>query len=698
MTSDRLLAQNRPPIYLLECNEAFESCSSEEKLYAHYMSRASYCGARILLRQVSPESEGIFDLIIKLSKVCNGDWKLLLKQSNTEPQDLEYFLDYAAVFLDSLGNYRGYGDTKNLPRLGRAAFGKLCSVSKETQQIYASIEDRMYLEKPEILGLPENGGQSEYYPQSPSISKSEIQLVQDVLSARGLFLQNTRLKKKSEKKGEVHYELLIASVDRGDPDSPKQIVHLNDGCAKIQYTYGDHSTSLQQVVKNISEATKYARSGTQRSYLAKNIEHFRTGNMQAHIDASVSWVKDESAPVETVVGFIESYRDPLGLRCEWEGLVAIQNKSETEAIGVLAENARKFIRLLPWCQFDSNSNAESGDLGPFESLTFVKPDFVSLQVLAFCTSTQWSGITGPNYRPVRSTHGRKNISLSNRLAAVHFYEHIPFLPPEEIEQYKQLRHRTFSAIVSVHELIGHGCGRLIEENSFDPDNVPVSPLNGQPIVTWYQTGKIPKSVFGSIYNAFNECLAESIALVLLSEPELLEVLGATGNGRPAKDVLYNAYLQTVCLGLNGLSSYDPEQKSWGQAHDRARFGILKKLRSANPNLLKISQHQTNNKPDLTIHLSRTLIPSVAHNAVSSLALHLHIYKSTADVTNGSAYFESLTAVDEQALAWRCAVMAQKQPRPLFVMGNTILDGENVLYKRYPATREGLVQSWVDRDV
>jgi dipeptidyl-peptidase-3 len=76
--------------------------------------------------------------------------------------------------------------------------------------------------------------------------------------------------------------------------------------------------------------------------------------------------------------------------------------------------------------------------------------------------------------------------------------------------------------------------------------------------------------------------------------------------------------------------------------------------------------------------------------VSDLALHLHIYKSTADVTNGSAYFESLTALDEQPLAWRGAVMTQKQPRPLSVMGNTFLDGENALYKQYPATRQGLV--------
>lgn len=197
----------------------------------------------------------------------------------------------------------------------------------------------------------------------------------------GGFPQNTRLKKR-EGNGEINYELLLSSLDRQALDSPEKNVpeenmHFDGRSAKVQYTYGDHSTELQQVEQNIAEATKYSRSDTQRSYLAKNIERFRTGNMQYHIDASISWVKDKSTPAETVIGFLESYRDPLGLRCEWEGLVAIQNKSETKVLGMLAENTRKFICLLPWCQFDAN--AESRDLGLFESSTFVKPDFMSLQ-------------------------------------------------------------------------------------------------------------------------------------------------------------------------------------------------------------------------------------------------------------------------------------------------------------------------------
>jgi len=58
-------------------------------------------------------------------------------------------------------------------------------------------------------------------------------------------------------------------------------------------------------------------------------------------------------------------------------MVGLSCYSEQKRDGMLAENARKFIRLLLWCQ--SGANEESEDFGPFESSNFVKPGYVSLQ-------------------------------------------------------------------------------------------------------------------------------------------------------------------------------------------------------------------------------------------------------------------------------------------------------------------------------
>jgi dipeptidyl-peptidase-3 len=80
---------------------------------------------------------------------------------------------------------------------------------------------------------------------------------------------------------------------------------------------------------------------------------------------------------------------------------------------------------------------------------------------------------------------------------------------------------------------------------------------------------------------------------------------------------------------------------------------------------------------------------------------LHIYKSTADVEEGSKFFLQMSHVGLEfwGTKIRDVVLQKKQPRKVFVQANTYMDSEGkVTIKHYDATLEGMIESWADREV
>lgn len=71
-TLKQYLADDPPTIVPLAIKPHFDALDSQQKKYAHYISRAALAGTRINLRQVSAESEPIYDFIIELHKHSNG--------------------------------------------------------------------------------------------------------------------------------------------------------------------------------------------------------------------------------------------------------------------------------------------------------------------------------------------------------------------------------------------------------------------------------------------------------------------------------------------------------------------------------------------------------------------------------------------------------------------------------------------------
>lgn len=217
---------------------------------------------------------------------------------------------------------------------------------------------------PFTLGYPSTLAQSSYYP-GELIRKDDIALVSQHLASHSIFPENTRLRKT----GERTFEVLQASIMSTEP-----IVSLDmpNSSARVNLVRGDHAEELERVYENLSKAAEHAANDTQRKFLTEYIERFRTGNLDLYRDSQRTWVTDKAPKIENIFGFVEPYRDPAGIRAEFEGLVAIADAEETKLLSKLVENSDRFIRRLPWASPENNGK------GVFEKSLFEPPDFSSI--------------------------------------------------------------------------------------------------------------------------------------------------------------------------------------------------------------------------------------------------------------------------------------------------------------------------------
>lgn len=704
------LADSPPSVVRLEIAKHFDALTDQQKRYAHYISKASFAGNRIVLRQVSPESEHIYDLIIALHRSSGGDWKALAKKAAVSDEAVTHFLEYAAQFLGNSGNYKSFGDSKFLPRCSEADVAALAATSPDAEKHYKATAGAIFsAAKPGLLhlGFPEEGHLTTYYPDSPHITKDEITAIAKFSGDKGLLPENNRVRKSED--GNV-FEILIASAVTQVPggsggDIGKETeFKIQDGPLAgktVKLVYGDYAAEMSKITEYSRKAAENADNETQKNMHESYAKSFEEGSLLAFKDSQRYWIRDKGPMVECNIGFIETYRDPAGMRGEWEGFAAMVNLERTRAFGALVDAAPGLIPILPWSK-------------DFEKDKFLSPDFTSLEVLTFCGSGIPAGINIPNYDDIRQSEGFKNVSLGNVMSAKAPNEKIPFIAPEDLEIYQKYRDASFEVQVGLHELTGHGCGKLLQETApgqynFDVKNPPVSPITNKPVTTWYKPGQTWSSVFGGLAGAYEECRAELVAMYLGCEFPVLKIFGF-GDGSvdmagEAGDVLYASYLQMARMGLVSVEFWDPKSRKWGQPHCQARFAILKCFLEAGDNfctLEEVKDPASGAVTDLVIRLDREKILTTGRKAVGDFLQKIHVYKATADVETGTKFFSDMTDVGLEywGTKVRDVVLEHKQPRKVFVQANTYLDDATgkVVCKEYEPSLEGIVQSWADRDL
>ncbi|KAF1961986.1 dipeptidyl peptidase III [Byssothecium circinans] len=659
-------------VHQLAVTEPFSKLQTREKLYAHHFSNACWHGSKIVMRQVSKESPAVFALIMEINRAAQGEWSTL----NCTNDELNEFLEYAALFLCNGPLVRRHAE--NRQRLASAA------------SLFKNVAEDMYSKPPYSLGYPSDKARSNYYPDTPNISRDEIALVSKVMAKHSIGPENTRLRKLTDCEN-VGYELLQASVESTTEKIDSD--ELSDG---IKVVRGDHREELSRICDELLEAKKFAANDAQVKFLSQFEKSFRTGSLEAFQEAQKTWVTDHGPAVENMIGFVEPYRDPHGVRAEWEGFIGIRDPGETEKLAGCVENSTAFIRLLPWAVASENDGK-----GPFEKGTFEPPDLTILHALTVCYSSVFEASNVPNYNNIRESHGFKNLVIANRLSANHNPANpCHYVLESDKELFMRCTHIVRFIMTAVHELLGHGTGKLLSEDpsgqyNFDKDNAPTNPLTERPVDTWYLPGQTWTGIFEDIATSVDECRATLVSEYLMDNKELLAIFGyVDGDDISPEDLTYITYVQIGVEGLQALEHYNVENQAWGEAHKQGHFAIFKYLCLEGDGVLLVEHDEENS--ELKVRVESAKLLTHGKKALGDFLLKLHIWRCTADVKSCRELYEKITAVEGDYEEWRQIFCSKPEPRWKFVQANTFREGDDVKIKVYEESNKGIIQSWAER--
>uniref|UniRef100_A0A8C1AR22 Dipeptidyl peptidase 3 n=1 Tax=Cyprinus carpio carpio TaxID=630221 RepID=A0A8C1AR22_CYPCA len=683
MVDSQYYLPNDIGISALDCREAFRLLSPKEQMYAHYLSRASWYGGLIVLIQTSPESANIYVLLQKMFRAqAPPQLEAAATAAGLSAEEYQAFLVYAAGLYANMGNYKSFGDTKfipNLPKFKALVWESLAFKQSpgDMEALWGCCCESLYSleDKQKQLGLGEKGI-SAYFSGNCCLEDAEF--AQKFLDSKNLSAYNTRLFK-TEVDGKRCYEVRLASAKKGEyPDEVCFGKHEFED-AVFFVKRGDYAFLMEKVCQNLEKAKDYAANDNQKRMLEEYIHSFACGSVEAHKEGSRYWIKDKGPIVESYIGFIESYRDPFGSRGEFEGFVAVVNKAMSARFAQLVNSAEVLLPELPWPP-------------AFEKDRFLKPDFTSLDVLTFAGSGIPAGINIPNYDDIRQTEGFKNVSLGNVLAVAYATQKdkLTFLEESDKDLYIKWKGPSFEVQVGLHELLGHGSGKLFVQSQNGHFEFQIS--------SWYKGSETWDSKFSTIASSYEECRAECVGLYLCLNKQVLSIFGH--EGEDAEEVVYVNWLTMVRAGLLGLEFYTSESKSWRQAHMQARFVILRVLLEAGEGLVGLKECTgADGRPDAVITLDRSKIHTVGKSAIQRFLCRLQVHKSTADVEGGRALYEGYSAVTADGthnfLRLRETVLLRKEARKMFVQANTYIKGSCLLVE-YEGSAAGLIQSFVER--
>ena len=484
--------------------DGFDELTLPEKLTAYYLYRAAVAGRDITFDQHHKDALEIRTLLEEI----------ITHPEEIEPGVLNKILEYTKYFWIHNGMYNDRTREKFVLETDFDAFLKAADTALQNGADFAinageSLEDKLDRLRKTLFD-------AEY---EPLLANKSPKAGEDILETSANNLYDGVTAREAKDFQDSAQNSLNSRLVKTDGRIVEQVYRAGTEDTPP----GLYSNELKNVINEFEAARKYTTEAQQKT-ITELVTFFRTGDLNDFRNYNIAWLQDDPS-VDFINGFIEVYLDALGQKAEYEGGVFYVDKKTTKLMKDIAESAQYFEERMPWddrykqekqnipVANSINLIAGTGGLGPMSPI----------------------GINLPNAQDLREQYGSKSVLLSNLTSAAREAAGPTgineFALPEEREAAINYSPAYGETEVAIHEVIGHGSGKV---NPDLPDD--------------------PATLLGDYYSAMEEARAELIALYHLFDPKLIE-MGILPD-REAAEAAYRGYARGDLLQLRRVTTGD----------------------------------------------------------------------------------------------------------------------------------------------
>ena len=483
---------------------SFSSLTPKQQALAYYLSQASIAINPIIFDQLS--RYGLRQKAILEAIVAN--------KSKVDPAVYTKVLDYTKLFWGNRSNHNENTSQKFLPAFTADELNKALTA----------------VGRPDLLKDAANLRQAFFDPDfEPLITAKSPKGGLDILqaSANNYYLGVTL----NDLKGFTEKYALNSRLEK---QSGKLIEHVyRAGTPDGKVPAGLYADYLKKAIGYLAKAQGYAEPA-QSTVIGDLIRYYETGEYKGWLQFDGDWVRN-NATVDFVNGFIEVYRDARSAKASSQSFVSVTDEKLSGAMQKIAANAQYFEDRAPWLP-QYKKQGVSPPIAKAVETVIETGDFHVTTI----------GDNLPNEDEIREKIGSKSFLFSSSTHALDDAQGDAMIDefgasPEEIVRNKKYGTKASDLLVCLHEVIGHGSGKL--------DSKLTQP---------------PQAYLKEYFSAMEEARADLMAYWNIFDPKMKE-LGLVDSDEIGR-AMYDTAARMMVVQLRRISAGDTIEED--HARDR----------------------------------------------------------------------------------------------------------------------------------